>query len=266
MTDQIAVGSSGKHGQAAYATQDLQPGEYILREFPAFTISPPAREQETGLLEAIMNARNISAADIAAAVKTITSKQTEEFRKVACVFDTDLSRFMCVHYDIRPMHNEPPAAFGYFSKGSYFNHSCRPNAHYFWDERSKSMTWLALTNIMSGEEITISYLPIIHWETVSERRSLLKRLFLFECDCEFCEVESSNDTVHAQRIKVNNLHNAITDLLSDLSPTTKAFCSRGKHLADDYITLVTNDLQSGQSIDPKLYKACVSSPGNFHKH
>ena len=48
-------------------------------------------------------------------------------------------------------------------------------------------------DISSGEELRIPYVDFVEYATVQERRRRLKDLFLFECACERCLVESAHE-------------------------------------------------------------------------
>ena len=71
-------------------------------------------------------------------------------------------------------------------KMSRFNHSCRPNAQWFWNDDTSSQDLRALRKIRQGEEITLSYIPnMVSW---AARRAKLKGSFNFDCSCEACDV------------------------------------------------------------------------------
>lgn len=113
MVDYIDVRASTKYGNAVHSNRNLQPGDIILRETPLFAVQPPSTQHHS-LMNSIFNAKNVP-------TQKLSPEERAEFRKVACVEDTDLPRFMCIHYEIRPKHNEPAVAFGLFPKGSYMN-------------------------------------------------------------------------------------------------------------------------------------------------
>lgn len=146
--------------------------------------------------------------------------------------------------DIRPKQNEAPTptTFGISFKGSYFNHSCQPNALYFWDEETESMTWVALKHIVVGQEVNISYLPMFDWQSVNERRALLQNLFPFECNCMLCGKESSNTTVSAHQHKLCDLHMALVNIASSQDGNTCSPCMDLQHLIDAYLATITQEL------------------------
>ena len=75
---------------------------------------------------------------------------SEEALKVMTIMDTN------------GFHN------GVCLKMSRFNHSCQPNAQYFWNEDTNTRDVRALRDINQGEEITFSYSPDIAQERRGE--------------------------------------------------------------------------------------------------
>jgi|ERR1712192_61226 len=71
-------------------------------------------------------------------------------------------------------------------KMSRFNHSCRPNAQFFWNIDTNTRDVRALRKINPGEEITLSYFGMT--KPRDERRSQLKDIFNFDCNCEACDL------------------------------------------------------------------------------
>lgn len=135
------------------------------------------------------------------------------------------------------------------------NHSCRPNSLYFWDEEAKSLAIVALEHIAAGQDITISYLPMFNLETVGERRDLLQNLFPFECQCMACDVESSDTTVFTQQRELRDLHMSLIDGASSQDKNIHSSSVDVEHLVDTYLAAITQELQPGQTLDPRLYKA-----------
>ena len=98
-------------------------------------------------------------------------------------------------------------------KMSRFNHSCRPNAQYFWNIDTNTRDVRALRKIEKGEEITLSYLPTYpyHPEGKSysilmsreERRAFLRDNWNFDCNCEGCDAtESEEEAKKMKKYKV----------------------------------------------------------------
>ena len=74
---------------------------------------------------------------------------------------------------------------GVFLKMSRFNHSCRPNAEWLWNEETKTQDVRVLRKVKEGEEITLAYT----WKWArEERRAELENYFNFNCRCEACDI------------------------------------------------------------------------------
>merc|ERR1719234_3024648 len=71
-------------------------------------------------------------------------------------------------------------------KMSRFNHSCRSNAQYFWNEDTNTRDIRALRKIKEGEEITVNYISALLGPR-DERRKILKDKYNFDCNCEACD-------------------------------------------------------------------------------
>ena len=72
---------------------------------------------------------------------------------------------------------------GLFPKTARINHSCRPNAGGWWSEKRERKIAFAMRDIEMGEEITVSYIPLL--KTTNERQARLKQ-YGFVCDCDAC--------------------------------------------------------------------------------
>lgn len=114
---------------------------------------------------------------------------------------------------------------GIFSLACRVNHSCCANSVYRWDSVSKRERVIAQRKIEAGDEITFNYVQ--HYWTFSQRRSLLREKFGFECSCELCSQNKielhGSDT---RRKEMQELYNMIpivakTDILQALTMSTR---------------------------------------------
>lgn len=85
---------------------------------------------------------------------------------------------------------------GIFSTHHFMNHSCNPNAMngIMGDavvEDARVTVW-ALKKIAKGDEVEISYVD--NSMPLQMRRTELKNLYLFDCNCERCVQEEQFDT------------------------------------------------------------------------
>ena len=72
---------------------------------------------------------------------------------------------------------------------SKFNHSCIPNAEYFWNEDTKTRDLRAIKKIEKGAEITVNYMYIgTSIYTRDERRNYLFENYNFHCNCIGCDL------------------------------------------------------------------------------
>ena len=72
-------------------------------------------------------------------------------------------------------------------KMSRFNHSCRPNAQYFWNVDTNTRDMRSLRKIKQGEEITVSYIASLLYSR-EERQAYLRDTYNFDCSCEACDL------------------------------------------------------------------------------
>ena len=99
----------------------------------------------------------------------IPNMKQEEAFKVIAIMDTN------------GFHN------GVCLKMSRFNHSCRPNAQYFWNEDTNTRDMRTLRKIKQGEEITVSYIGSLLFSR-EKRYAYLKDTYNFDCRCEACDL------------------------------------------------------------------------------
>jgi len=87
---------------------------------------------------------------------------------------------------------------GLFPKTARINHSCRPNCGNFWSEKNKERIIYAQREIKKGEEITVSYIPLL--KSIKERQARLQQ-YGFVCDCSACHSEESSK----RRVRISDL-------------------------------------------------------------
>lgn len=77
---------------------------------------------------------------------------------------------------------------GVYLQGSFFNHSCLPNAMYDIDDKG-TLTIHSIREIKRDEEVTINYVLIpafLAMNNATERRKMLLEEFKFSCECASC--------------------------------------------------------------------------------
>lgn len=103
-----------------------------------------------------------------------------------------------------------------FLKFARFNHSCGPNAGFYYDGVKKTITVCAARDLKQGEEITVYYHPL-YCLTKETRDELFKNRTGVSCYCHVCtkEDESVMDTVNEETLE--NVY--------DLFETKENFCN-----------------------------------------
>jgi hypothetical protein len=104
--------------------------------------------------------------------------------------------------------------FGLFPKIARINHSCRPNAAYYWHEGIGKRIIYATHPIAEGEEITVSYIPLTIPQ--SERQNRLNR-YGFTCTCPVCSLPTPYLALSDTRR--TDINDALTAFQSQLNLT-----------------------------------------------
>ncbi|KAK4433451.1 Stress-induced-phosphoprotein 1 [Sesamum alatum] len=82
-----------------------------------------------------------------------------------------------------------------YSGGSFFNHSCQPNAHAYF--LSRTLFIRATENVAAGSELELSYGPQVGQWDCSERHKFLEDRYSFICHCSGCAQLNLSDLVHS---------------------------------------------------------------------
>lgn len=125
--------------------------------------------------------------------------------------------------------------FGIFPKIARINHSCRPNAAYYWSETLNKRVIYATRDILEGEEIFVSYIPL----TMSreERQKRLNR-YGFRCACSACAQPPVNLSRSDQRRNdINQAFQAFESQLTLTIPQTPSSLRRARKNADSSLEL-----------------------------
>ena len=68
--------------------------------------------------------------------------------------------------------------------GSKLIHSCEPNTVYIWIAETHKFFVHAMMDIKIGQEITITYAPLLHKQVI--RQAMLQETYRFKCMCKAC--------------------------------------------------------------------------------
>jgi hypothetical protein len=92
-------------------------------------------------------------------------------------------------------YNSGDDHIGLFPKCARINHSCRPNCLNFWSEKTSKRIIYAGRDIEKGEEITVSYIPLL--KSTQQRQERLQQ-YGFTCTCSACQSSESSK----RRVKI----------------------------------------------------------------
>ena len=120
---------------------------------------------------------------------------------------------------------------GLFPKTARINHSCRPNSGNWWSEKRGKRVIYAARDIEMGEEITISYIPLL--KTREERQARLVQ-YGFECGCDACMASRVSPESDERRTKISSL---LDELELELYPRERTG-KMNKKLLDKALLLV----------------------------
>ena len=208
-SDPYIVKDSPGRGLGAFATHTLAIGDFILREPPIIRIDRPPHLKGSGY-----------------PINEVTKAVRNEFSKLSRDAQSDV---LSLTYHAKPgeiasLNNDPlgvifrtnayntGAGFGLFPKIARINHSCRPNAAYYWHEALGKRIIHATRPIAEGEEITVSYIPLTLPQ--SERQNRLNR-YGFTCSCPVCSLPNHHLTLSDTRR--TDINAALTAFQSQLS-------------------------------------------------
>ena len=165
--------STDCHGLGVFALHAVQPGERVLAEVPLLQVED-AEEQKLEVEAAVETLKPAARRTYWALCQNVEHGRTKN------AYGIWLSNAL-------PTQDEPAAA-AVFRVASRFNHSCRPNAHISWNDRTRRITVHALRTIAPDEEVTIHYRGGGDGETRDERRAGLRGDFGFDCACTMCSI------------------------------------------------------------------------------
>jgi len=192
--------AAGK-GLGVFATRLIRQGTPIIIEVPLISVPVPQLAPGQGFRIADM------VSDIESSFQDLTPEQQEEFLQLhnfRFPSETEQSHLLTI---VRSnAFSTGDDRVGLFPRIARINHSCRPNSGNWWSEEKGRRIIYAARNIEEGEEITISYIPLL--KTREERNTRLAQ-YGFVCGCEACR-DGSGDK---NRLK-------IAGLLEDLEQKT----------------------------------------------
>lgn len=192
----LEVRHAADKGLGSFSTSPITAGSTIFMEFPSiiapsiYGLAIPPSEAYTELFESLPKH------DLAFVSSLATSRQDHPGSKpvpqVSSLphpsFYEDIMQTNSIsvnlHIPSDIPHPELSTHRALFFMLSRCNHSCSPNAQWSWDASTLTLTVTALRPIATGEEITISYIPLYSDPTL--RQQILKDAYGFDCVCDEC--------------------------------------------------------------------------------
>ncbi|KAM0344834.1 hypothetical protein ACHAPU_007216 [Fusarium lateritium] len=159
-------------GKGLIAAQKIPKGTRILSEKPILTFPEDATDSPAMRVY------------IRKQVDALTPDQREAFLAMQNIHPggADSQYLGIIRTNGLPMDN----GSGIFLSACRINHACDNNAKKGWNENIKRHTVHALRDIDKGEEITITYLGILHNRRT--RHEALLDKFRFNCSCRLCSL------------------------------------------------------------------------------
>ncbi|KAN0113180.1 SET domain containing protein [Hyaloscypha variabilis] len=179
-------------GLGLIALRPIPAGTKILIEAPLLTVSMPEMVEGQGFRINDMVSEIDQKFDLLSPAQQKEVKDLHDHRFPGDNQSRLLTIFRSNAYNTGENH------VGLFPKTARINHSCRPNCGNFWSERSEERVIYAQREIEEGEEITVSYIPLL--KAVKERQARLQQ-YGFVCDCAACQSEESSK----KRVKIGDL-------------------------------------------------------------
>ncbi|KAF2261323.1 SET domain-containing protein [Lojkania enalia] len=217
----VVLPSLGK-GLGVFAVRALEVGDIVMQEAPALLVHPPPFRQGMGynVTEVGIRAR--------AAFEELSEDAQAEIMSLTAYYrpaEARLPGFDLLKAIFSSNAYNTGADLGLFPKIARINHSCRPNAGYSWNAAIGKRVVYASRKIGEGEEITVSYIPLLL--SVSERQKRLDP-YGFKCGCDACAAEESARKAGDRRRRdirdaFNQLEReSISDLVNDKAGNKKA--------------------------------------------
>ncbi|KAI1877254.1 uncharacterized protein JN550_001326 [Neoarthrinium moseri] len=196
--------SIGK-GLGVFATALIKTGTRIMVEEPLFSINPPEFVPGKGYeIQAMID-------DVDVAVAGLTAEQRSDFHscheyRLPSEQESDEHRNMFIFRSNAYTLTDGTVAM--FPKIAKINHSCRPNAANVWSEASGLRIIWAARDIQAGEEVTVTYAPLL--KSHAGRQSRLSQ-YGFQCTCAACVDHERTDS---ERVKMGKYLSELEDRLT----------------------------------------------------
>lgn len=180
-------------GRGIFAARCIEKGSLLLEESPLLQIDD-ARDLEEEKLEKILEKKGRQASEDFNDLSTGTSEKSKFH-----LHGQKQHHLLRWNKNVFFLNDQKAGALFYLS--SFFNHSCRPNASYVWNPTQHRMEFYACCDILTDEEITISYIPLRQFRTL--RQYKLERTYSFKCTCIACKGTNEAQTDRERIAQMN---------------------------------------------------------------
>jgi SET domain-containing protein len=210
------VQQTADRGLGLFAARNIDKGTHVLVEEPMFAIDPGRFHADKGYaVGALQDA-------VEASFRRLNSTSREEYLACHEHRPTGSAGSRALHIFISNAYTMPDGRAGIFPRIAKINHSCRPNTvNTFSAARGARVIW-AGRDIAAGEEITVTYVPLI--EATAGRRARLAQ-YGFKCECEACHAQKGD----AERLEMSNLAQELNGALSDPA-SSRSVMAKAKRL------------------------------------
>ena len=176
------VRPSPNKGLGVFATRLIPQGSSIITEAPLISIAMPSTITSQGFRIADLISPITAAFDTLSPSDQNVFLSLHDFRFPS---EQDQNHLLTIFRS--NAYNTGDNRIGLFPETARINHDCRPNAGNWWSEKMQKRVIYAMKDIEEGEEITVSYIPLL--KTTSERQARLAQ-YGFICSCSACSDES----------------------------------------------------------------------------
>ncbi|KAF4631304.1 hypothetical protein G7Y89_g6836 [Cudoniella acicularis] len=172
------IKSTPNKGLGVFALQDLPPGTTILVEAPLVSVPMPEMVPGHGFRIASMLTSLQTAFSLLSPPDQSTYLSLHEYR-----FPSEETQDKLLTIFRSNAYNTGPNRIGLFPECARINHDCTPNSGNYWSQKQGKRIIFASRLIKAGEEITVSYIPLLK-KTAIRRERLAQ--YGFVCSCEAC--------------------------------------------------------------------------------
>ncbi|KAH9821582.1 hypothetical protein DFH28DRAFT_1078899 [Melampsora americana] len=254
-----------KGGLGSLATKKLQLGDRVVTDHALVTVFARSqnwqRDDWMVILKDMVDHLPIKGREIFARQHGVGNTELEW---VASAFDRNV--FSASQDD------EEQGGFAFVPEPAYFNHACRPNVAFYFDDVTLQIEMYAVRDIAPGEELFSSYFQIdFSWEV---RQATLQHHYGFKCGCSQCSLPPWGARVSDDRLlKIKELTGKLTNWNRTKTPATTAMADyvielyKMEHMhasmdsAYSYASLTYNSF--GESDKASMYATLAISYGMY---